>query len=751
MVNSRRNIFRYRRLRDSRYLVRMAFVGIFLLLMTLIMPRSLRLKFQYEVGKAWQGADLEAPFSFSIYKSPDSIAAEKIRVAREVLPIFVKDTSVFPEVSRKIRKEWENVYLQLEKIRQIKSQGEKAREELSTVAAAFSRQYKIAPEKLENSFSLPGQSKMAELSIGVAQKILEKGYINTELPDSLGDIVSLRLAPAYEEYKSLQALLVTPDQLESFVETLPIPGNPAERELVKRISLATIQPDMKYDEVLTRQVREIQVALVSPVYGSIREGEKIISKDEIVDKSADAILRSLIYEQSQHIGEQNAGTIIVSQFLIILVITIMLLSYLSVNKPRIYFNNAKLGLILFTMLLTVASMVVATKLNDLAERLSDIIGPNLNLSYIYIAPACIVPIFITNFFGLRTGFLCNLLISFYGGVLIQQGLEFVFIQMIAGTVAVYSLRKLRKREIFFYTLAYIFLAYTLSYILFNLYSKGDFADINYRTILLFMINVAITIIAYNLIFLFEQIFGLTSDLTYLELLDTNHPLLKELARKAPGTFHHSLQVANIAEATINEIGGNALLTHVGALYHDVGKMVNHRFFIENMSEGQNPHDQLSCEESTGIIIGHVKRGIELAHKYSLPREIIEFIETHHGTTRVEYFYRIFLKENNCDAPEAEDRFRYPGPKPFSKETAVLMISDSIEAASRAMKNPTPEKLKELVDNVVDYKIKDNQLENSNLTFNDIAVIRKVIHKQLLSIYHSRIQYPGPGVSAERSV
>ncbi|MCB0838743.1 MAG: HDIG domain-containing protein, partial [Bacteroidetes bacterium] len=248
-------------------------------------------------------------------------------------------------------------------------------------------------------------------------------------------------------------------------------------------------------------------------------------------------------------------------------------------------------------------------------------------------------------------------------------------------------------------------------------------------------------IAYNLIFLLERLFGLTSDLTYLELLDTNHPLLKELARKAPGTFHHSLQVANIAEATINEIGGNALLTHVGALYHDVGKIINQRFFIENMAKGQNPHDEVSCEESASIIIGHIKEGVELANKYSLPREIIEFIETHHGTTRVEFFYRQYLKENRCEAPVAEGKFRYSGPKPFSKETAVLMISDSLEAASRAMKNPTPEKLQELVHNIIDYKIKDNQLENSNLTFKDITTIKRVIHKQLLSIYHSRIQYP----------
>ncbi|MEZ4774766.1 MAG: HDIG domain-containing protein [Bacteroidia bacterium] len=713
-----------------------------------MMPRSFRLKFQYEVGKAWQGADLVAPFPFSIYKSPDSVQAEKMRVRQEVLPIFVKDSAVFPEVSRNIRKEWENIVAQLEKIRQADGSAES---EIPALLAAFSRQYKVAPEKLNDNYTKDWQERMATASVNLAREILEKGYINSVLPDSIGDLVSLRLAPAYEEYRPLSRMLLGVDPLNDFMNRITPSGNNAEQELIKRVVLMHIQPDLRYDDKLTQQVRDAQMALVSPVYGSIQEGERIISKDEIVDKQVDAKLRSLIHEQSLHMGGENAMSIIVSQFLIILVITVILLSYLSVNRPRIYFNNAKLGLILFTLLLAVAAMVVSTKLNDLAERLSDIIGPNLNLSYIYIAPACIVPIFITNFFGLRTGFLCNILVALYGGVLIQQGLEFVFVQMIAGTVAVYSLRKLRKREIFFYTLAYIFLAYTLSYILFNIYSKGDFADINYRTILLFVINVAITIIAYNLIFLFEQIFGLTSDLTYLELLDTNHPLLKELARKAPGTFHHSLQVANIAEATINEIGGNALLTHVGALYHDVGKMVNHRFFIENMSEGQNPHDQLSCEESTAIIIGHVKRGIELAHKYSLPREIIEFIETHHGTTRVEYFYRIYLRENSCDAPEFEDRFRYSGPKPFSKETAVLMISDSIEAASRAMKNPTPEKLKELVDNVIDYKIKDNQLENSNLTFNDIAVIRKVIHKQLLSIYHSRIQYPGNPVGAERSV
>lgn len=748
MATGKRNIFKYRRLRDSRYLVRMTFIIVFLILITLIMPRSLRLKFQYEVGKPWQDVELKAPFTFAIYKSQDSIDAERIRVANEIKPIFVRDTTSINGTVNRLLDHWQK----------ISEQAAVFRDSLSEAGLSappkggdnfFTRRYQIQFRQLPE---LTDETWMKEMQAGAQkylQAVYEKGFINASGPDGMGEVVALRVMPAREEYVHVRQLLTNRGQVAEFVDSLMIKTgqSPPMEELMRRMVILEVKPNYVYDRLLTERVRREQVALVSPVYGSISEGEKIIGKDEIVDRKTSDILQSLIRDQELRFGQQSSAGIFFGQFFIVLLITMILLSYLSINRPRIYFNNAKLGLILVTILLAVSAMVVATKLNDLAIRLADILGPNLNLSYIYIAPACIVPIFLTNFFGLRTGFIANILVALYGGVLIQQSLEFVFVQMVAGTVAVYSLRRLHKREIFFYTLAYIFLAYTIAYVLFNLYGKGNFADINYRTILLFGINVSITIIAYNLIFLFEQIFGLTSDLTYLELLDTNHPLLKELARKAPGTFHHCLQVANIAEATMNEIGGNALLTHVGALYHDVGKMVNHRFFIENMAEGQNPHDQLNCEESASIIIGHVKRGVELAHKFSLPREIIEFIETHHGTTRVEYFYRIYLKENMCEPPEAEDKFRYPGPKPFSKETAVLMIADSVEAASRAMKNPTPEKLNELVNNIIDYKIRDRQLENSNLTFKDITTIRKVIHKQLLSIYHSRIQYPDEPVKA----
>ncbi len=422
-------------------------------------------------------------------------------------------------------------------------------------------------------------------------------------------------------------------------------------------------------------------------------------------------------------------------------ISAILLVYLAFDRPRIYFDNNKLALIFFTFVITVGLMVLTSRIGNYVLRQG---STQPSLSFIYLAPACLVPIFMRNFFGLGTAFLCNLLVAFFGAVLIQQDLEYAFVQTVAGTVAIYSMTNLRKREQFWYTLLYIFIGYVLSFLIYNLYSKGGFRGIDYPNILLFMGNALATVIAFNLIFLFEKLFGITSDLTYLELLDTNHPLLKELARKAPGTFQHSLQVANLAESVISEIGGNELLTHVGALYHDVGKMPDHQYFIENMSEEDkrnNPHEKVSNLESARIIIGHVAKGVELANKHHLPKEIIQFIQTHHGSTRVEYFYRNFLKEKEENINIDESAFRYPGPKPFSKETAVLMISDSIEAASRAMSKPTPEKLQKLVDSIVNYKIEDGQLEDCNLTFKDITTIRRVLHKKLISIYHARIEYP----------
>ncbi|RMG62552.1 MAG: HDIG domain-containing protein [Bacteroidetes bacterium] len=731
-----------RKLRSSRYLIRIGILAAFVLLMTLMMPRSFRLGYEYEVGKPWQGKTLEAPFDFAIYKLPDSVAREREWVGRQVKDIYLIDTLVPANTEARLIDRIDGLSRRLQAYRQARQEGDSARmRQLET--NFFARNYPGLPLRQLEAMDIEGMDLLKSRSLELLAAIYDRGYLATSRPDTLDNFISLRVAPGKERYTPLPALLAGREQVERFVEQRGHNPDHIETILLKRWLELELRPNLIYSARLTREARQRQMSLVSPIYGKIEKGTLIISKDEIVDRRTAAVLASLVREQEQRYGSENRVLLFLSQLIVILLITGILLNYLRMSRPRIYFNNTKLALIFSTFLLTVGAMVVATKLTDVAVKLTDILGPNVNLSYIYLAPACIVPIFISNFFEFRTGFLCNLLLALFGAVLIQQGLEFAFVQIIAGTVAVYSMRRLRERERFFYTLGYIFLAYSLAYIAFNLVSKGSFSGISYHTLLLFAINVAITVIAYNLIYLFERVFGVTSDLTYLELLDTNHPLLQDLARKAPGTFQHSLQVANIAEATIKEIGGNPLLIHVGALYHDIGKTLNPRFFIENVGKdgGENPHETVSCEQSAEIIIGHVRHGVELANKYHLPQEIIQFIETHHGTTRVEYFYRQYLSENQCAEPTDEELFRYPGPMPFSKETAVLMIADSIEAASRSLKNPTPEKLRDLVDSIIDFKIQDNQLENSPLTFKDIATIRKVVNKQLISIYHGRIEYP----------
>jgi putative nucleotidyltransferase with HDIG domain len=251
--------------------------------------------------------------------------------------------------------------------------------------------------------------------------------------------------------------------------------------------------------------------------------------------------------------------------------------------------------------------------------------------------------------------------------------------------------------------------------------------------------VLLTLLAYPLIYVFEKLFAITSEITLMELSNTNSTLLRELAFKAPGTFQHSLQVANLAEAAIYKIGGNTLLVRAGALYHDIGKMENPQYFIENQNSGINPHDKLTYDKSAQIIIQHVYRGVEIARKNQIPELLIDFIRTHHGNTRVDYFYQSFLK-NFPEKSVDEKIFRYPGPIPFTKETAVLMLADSVEAASRSLKNPNEKAITELVDRIIDYKLAQNQLIESDITLKDIQLIKQIFKTMLMSIFHVRISY-----------
>jgi hypothetical protein len=312
-------------------------------------------------------------------------------------------------------------------------------------------------------------------------------------------------------------------------------------------------------------------------------------------------------------------------------------------------------------------------------------------------------------------------------------------QIMAGMVAVFSIVNMRMRSQLFITVALIFTVYVLSYLSLQVIASGSFASIRWSDMAWMFGNALLTLFAYPLIYIFEKLFGMISDVRLLELSDLNTALLRDLSLKAPGTFQHSLQVANLSESAIYKIGGNSLLVRVGALYHDIGKMDMPLYFIENQSTQVNPHDELSFDESARIIISHVIKGIEKARRHKLPDQIIDFIRTHHGTTMVQFFYQSYLKNFPETIPEESD-FRYPGPLPYSRETAVLMMADSVEAASRSLSRHDAETLNSLVDSIIEDQIRQQQFVNTGITFRDINEIKKIFKRMLMSMYHVRVEY-----------
>jgi putative nucleotidyltransferase with HDIG domain len=393
-------------------------------------------------------------------------------------------------------------------------------------------------------------------------------------------------------------------------------------------------------------------------------------------------------------------------------------------RREILVNYQKLSFIVLVVVLMVSIMSIVTR---------------FNIGNVYMVPFVALPIIVQAFYDGRLAFFIHMVTITLCGLLAPNGFEFILLQFIAGAISMFSLSKVDKRGKLFTAVLLIIMSYIITYTSLALLQEGSFKQINYYTYLWFALNGLFLLVCYPLIFVIEKAFGFLSDVTLLELSDTNHPLLRELAEKAPGTFQHVMQVANLAEDAIRKINGNALLMRVGALYHDIGKTNAPQYFIENQS-GKNPHDALGYEQSAGIIIDHVHYGVALAKKYKLPQPIIDFITTHHGTGLVKYFYTKYMNDNDNRVPDLS-RFTYPGPSPFTKETAVLMMADAVEASSRALKEYSYKTIDELVERIIDAKMKDGQFNDADITFREISIIKEAFKQKLVNIYHSRIEYP----------
>ncbi|HEY0666739.1 MAG TPA: HDIG domain-containing protein, partial [Sphingobacteriaceae bacterium] len=484
-------------------------------------------------------------------------------------------------------------------------------------------------------------------------------------------------------------------------------------------------PNYIYDERLTDKLEADALNSISTTRGMVQKGELIVTNgtlinDEIYQKLES--LRSAYEEDINIVGDRRL--VITGQFLLVALNIGLLMVFLYLFRKDIYYDNRKVALIL---------LVITGMLFTLSWAIK------IKIPSLYYIPYCIVPIIIRILFDTRLALNIHLLVVLIGGFFVSNSFEFAFLQITSGMVAIYSIKNLVRREQFLISALLILSNYFISYLGILLIRNGSLSQIEWVTFAPFVFSVLLSLLAYPLIYAFERLFGITSDVTLMELTNTNSKLLRDLSYKAPGTFQHSLQVANLAEAAIFKIGGNALLVRAGALYHDIGKMENPQYFIENQNKGGNPHDTLSYEQSAQIIIQHVYKGIEIARKNHLPEMIIDFIRTHHGNTRVDYFYQSFLK-NFPEKIVDENTFRYPGPIPFSKETSVLMLADSVEAASRSLKNPDAKSINDLVDRIIEYKLDQQQLTDSNITLHDIETIKLIFKSMLMSIYHIRIDY-----------
>lgn len=655
-------------------------------LIVYLFPKSGRFKYNFEKGKPWQSENLQAPFNFAIKKTDEEIAKEEKTITDNRILYFNIDNAVEARINETYDNAFKNVF----------------------------------------SDSLPRVQLVSLFAVGqeVINELYAFGVLNENYSFS-GESSVVILDGRVEKHKTIFSNLIKQDNVVSVIGRVLLKYNYSQYK-TNFVSLFfdLIEPNVVFDKTFTDKALQDELGKIAYTRGSIEKETLIISKGEVIEGDKFQILKSLQAEyESQVWNESNYNWILFAYTLLVALALLMLLLFLRKYRTDVFENNTKVTFIFFNIFLMVllTTMVV-----------------NYNSKYIYVVPICILPLVLKAFFDARLGLFAHVITVLLLGFVVPNSYEYMFLQIIAGIVTILTISELYKRANLFISVGQITLIYIVAYFAFFVIHEGSVETLKWETFIWFVLCGLATLFVQPLIYIYEKLFGLVSDVSLLELSDTNSKLLKELSNEAPGTFHHSLNVANLAEASANEIGANAMLVRVGALYHDIGKMKNPTYFTENQSTGINPHDELSSKESAKIITDHVINGIEIARKNNLPDRVIDFIRTHHGTSVVYYFY--MKEKKDFDETDKSD-FSYPGPKPFSKETAILMMCDSVEAASKSLKEPTSTKIDTFVENIINKQIEEGQFLNANITFKEIQSIKKVLKLKLANIYHLRIEYP----------
>jgi putative nucleotidyltransferase with HDIG domain len=655
------------------------------LLVIFLFPRGGKFKYSFVEGRPWQYGLLTAPFDFPVFKLAEDLKKEQDTAVLRVKPYF----QINKEIAQK------NIQ-------------------------RFNEDHKNLPE--ENWTA--NYRKYVNRTLN---EIYAAGIVSKEDFEFLNSShsASIMILDNKEAVPQSTAKLFTTKTAYSYL----LENRPADLDItiLRSGNLNNyLHENIRYDEAITEKVKQEDLQKIAPSDGMVQAGEKIIDRGEIVDGKIYNILRSLkrIYDKESDAGQRQSGLIFGTVILIVALMTCLLL-YLTYFRKKIFARNKD---ILF--LLSMSALFIF-----LTE-----ITVSYHLFNIYIIPYAIIPIVIRTFFESRTAQITHLTTILICSLMIPYPFEFILIQFIVCMVVIFVLKDLTQRSELIKCAFYLFLTYNLIYLGFLLLQEGDLSSINWSMIVYFGINFLFVMFAYSFIYILEKIFGYISNVTLVELSDINTPLLSSLSETCPGTFQHSLQVSILGTAAATKIGANPQLVRTGALYHDLGKMVNPAFFTENRMGGNNPHDKLSPEESARIITNHVPDGVKKAAEFNLPPAIVKFILTHHGKGKAKYFYNTFINQNP-DKPVNEEAFSYNGNNPDTRETAILMMADSVEAASRSLKDYSEKSIRDLVNRIIDAQIADGLLNDAPLTFQNITTVKNVFADKLASMYHSRVTYP----------
>ena len=666
-------------------------VGLFVLaaaLIVLMLPRDTNYGYEYQVGKPWMHDDLIAPMNFAILKSETMLQIDRDIVKNEQDFYFYHDTAVVSKGKQSI----ENVLTEVLSAAKMSEAMEK-------------RYIKYAWEIYEN--------------------IMEKGVIEeTSLSENPEQNIFVSMPDNHAHNAYIKDFYTKEQAFEALNMTLALNYNEDSRyHYLEPVIKAALLPNIVYNKELTEKMLQQQLDNISLTNGVVQSGELIIGKGAIVTEEKERLLNSLQTNYVQESNFYNYLMKILGQTITAILSLLILALYLYLFKKEIFWNNRNIALALFVVALMLLAITIVVRFGN---------------EYIYAFPICLAPLLLTTFFGARTALFAHIALLLNVGFIVANGFEFMFIQTLAGIITIFSIIKLQKRAQVLKMMVLVFFTYIVATAGFTLIKTGDLHFPNTNMFVYFAVSSGLLIISYPLTYVFERMFGIVTNVTLMELSDTNNKLLRELSTKAPGTFQHSNQVANLAEEAAYAIEANPMLTRAGAWYHDIGKIENPLFFIENQTGVTNPHTGLSNRESAKIIIDHAAKGVEIARKYHLPQQIVDFIRKHHGTRQTSFFYRMEKNENQIIDPAP---FTYPGPIPDSKEMALVMMADSVEAATRSLKNPTEENILQMVSNIINELIAEHQLDNANITMRDIGTVKKLFTKRLMNIYHVRIAYP----------